>query len=392
MSHPLIDRSSDLRRLRDEGYELEIKSNYLLIHGIPYLGSDGSMWRGILVSELTLVGDITTTPSTHVVHFVGGYPCQRDGSPMPQIRHTSSNQQLAEGLIVNHSFSNKPPGGYLDYYHKMTMYIGNISGPAQSVDPSATAKTFTVVESEAEESVFNYIDTCSSRAGINLVSDKLKTRRIGIIGLGGTGSYVLDFVAKTPVSEIHLFDADLFLQHNAFRSPGAAAAEQLQPQPAKVEYFGHLYSKMHKNIIQHCKYIDASNADELRAVDFVFICVDRGSAKKPIIEKLEELGVPFVDAGMGIYETDNALGGIVRTTTSTPGQREMSKRRICLSDDDGDDDYSQNIQIAELNALNAALAVIKWKKLCGFYRDCGNEHHSLYTIDVDILTNEDYAA
>jgi antirestriction protein ArdC len=26
-----------------------------------------------------------------------------------------------------------------------------------------------------------------------------------------------------------------------------------------------------------------------------------------------------------------------------------------------------NIQIAELNALNAALAVIKWKKLCGFY-------------------------
>jgi tRNA A37 threonylcarbamoyladenosine dehydratase len=33
------------------------------------------------------------------------------------------------------------------------------------------------------------------------INDKLKPLRIGIVGLGGTGSYVLDFVAKTPVKE-----------------------------------------------------------------------------------------------------------------------------------------------------------------------------------------------
>jgi hypothetical protein len=37
-------------------------------------------------------------------------------------------------------------------------------------------------------------------------------------GLGGTGSYILDLVSKTPVNEILLFDSDDFLQHNAFRS------------------------------------------------------------------------------------------------------------------------------------------------------------------------------
>ena len=35
MSQPLISRSSDLKRLRDEGYELEVRGNYLLVHSIP---------------------------------------------------------------------------------------------------------------------------------------------------------------------------------------------------------------------------------------------------------------------------------------------------------------------------------------------------------------------
>jgi hypothetical protein len=55
----------------------------------------------------------------------------------------------------------------------------------------------------------------------------------------------------------------------------------------------------------------------------------------------------------------------------------------------GEDDYSSNIQIADLNALNATLAVIRWKKHFGFYRDLDREHHSTYTIDGNMLTNED---
>ena len=37
-----------------------------------------------------------------------------------------------------------------------------------------------------------------------MVTMKLELRKIAILGLGGTGSYVLYFVAKTPVREIHL--------------------------------------------------------------------------------------------------------------------------------------------------------------------------------------------
>jgi len=64
-------------------------------------------------------------------------------------------------------------------------------------------------------------------------------------------------------------------------------------------------------------------------------------------------------------------------------------KNIVFTDGAVNNDYSRNIQIADLNALNAALAVIKWKKLFGFYLDLDREHHSTYTIDGNMLTNDD---
>jgi hypothetical protein len=66
-----------------------------------------------------------------------------------------------------------------------------------------------------------------------------------------------------------------------------------------------------------------------------------------------------------------------------------TKGRITFTDGDGNNEYGRNIQIADLNALNAALAVIKWKKLFGFYRDLGDEYFSAYTSDGNSLINED---
>jgi hypothetical protein len=65
--------------------------------------------------------------------------------------------------------------------------------------------------------------------------------------------------------------------------------------------------------------------------------------------------------------------------------------RIPFADADPNADYSRNIPIAELCALNGALAVIKWKKLRGFYHDLGKEHFSALTLYTNSLVNEDIA-
>ena len=389
MSPPLVSRSRDLGRLRDEGYDLEVKSNHLLVKGIPYVNAGREVRHGTLVSELTLAGEVTATPGTHVAMFVGEHPCHKDGSEIAQIKHATGDQDLGNGLVVNHSFSNKPAGGYPDYYAKVTRYAEIISNPARAIDPEATAKHFRPVPTGCEESVFEYFDTASSRAGITAVTARLAVGQVGIVGLGGTGSYVLDLVAKTPVEEIHLFDGDRMLNHNAFRAPGAPSIAQLAEKPPKVAYFGGLYSRMRRGIVAHDYYITGTNVDRLRAMDFVFLCLDRGGEKRQIVESLLVWGIPFIDVGMGVELDGGTLGGIVRVTSVTPARCDHVPTRIPFPEDAGGDDYSSNIQIADLNALNAALAVIRWKKHLGFYRDLDREHHCTYTIDGNMLLGED---
>ena len=380
-----------MKRLRDEGYTLEIRAGYVLVKDVPYVNSKQEVQFGTLVSKLTLAGDITTRPGDHVAYFIGEHPCHRDGREIDRIKHSSGRSTLIDGVVIDHTFSAKPkPNGvYDDYFAKMTTYVDIVSGPAQAIDPTVKANVYSPIASDAEEAtVFNYIDTSSSRAEIDVLTKKLALERIAIVGLGGTGSYVLDLVAKTPVREIHLFDNDAYLQHNAFRSPGAPSLEELQAKPSKVAYLADIYSKMRRGIVAHRAFVDVGNVELLRQMDFVFLCLE-GTAKKFIVEQLEGFGISFVDVGMDVYMGEGSLGGALRVTTSTPEQRDHTRARISFSGSDDHNEYAHNIQIADLNALNAALAVIKWKKLVGFYLDYEREHHSTYTVELGLLTRED---
>ena len=326
----------------------------------------------------------------HTVHFIGDYPCDKNGSKITAIQHTTNTHELIPGLSVNHMFSNKPQSGYANYYEKMTTYASIISHPAIALDPNVTPKIFPAIASEGEDSVFRYVDTSSSRAGIAAVMGKLNNHKVAIVGLGGTGAYILDLLAKTNVGEIHLYDGDDFQQHNAFRAPGAAPIEDIEARLKKVEYYTRVYSRMHKHVIPHPHFVDSSNVEQIVAsAGFAFLSLDNGRAKRIIIERLHTSGVPFIDCGMGIYEVEGMLAGIVRTTTSTSNKKDHVIKHVHFTDDESNE-YTTNIQIADINALNAALAVIKWKKLCGFYVDLENEHHTTYTINGNTITNEEF--
>ena len=389
MSLQLISRSPDLARLRDEGFKVGVRAGHLVVDQVPYLNAQGELCFGVLASELTLAGNKTAKPSTHVVYFAGDYPCACNGQQLHKIAHQSHRRDLGDNLVVHHSFSSKPSAGFEDYHHKMTTYFALVSGPAQMKYPDQCRTEAVVCHTVDDDDVFEYLDTASSRSGINRVTNKLRIGKVAIVGLGGTGAYVLDLVAKTPVKEIHLYDGDVFLQHNAFRSPGAASIEQLREKPKKVYYYADAYSNMHKGIKCHAAYVDETNAHELENMDFVFLCVDRAAPRRMIVTQLQAGGVPFVDVGMGVVLEGDSLLGIVRQTACSAHKQNHTAVRLPLAGDGDDGPYTTNIQIADLNALNASLAVIKWKKMCGFYLDLEQEHHSTYTIDGNLLINEE---
>src|SRR5258708_20144233 len=183
MSQQLISLSPDLKRLVDEGYDIEIRSNYLLIKSVPYVNSSRQIKLGTFVSTLNLGGNKTVKPDTHVAQFAGDYPCNQDGSPIEQIRHQSAEARLGPDLVIQHSFSSKPKDGYQDYYDKMTTYVAIVTTPAQVIDHNVTPRTYPVLTCKEDESVFRYMDTASSRAGINMVANKLELAKIAIVGL-----------------------------------------------------------------------------------------------------------------------------------------------------------------------------------------------------------------
>lgn len=344
---------------------------------------------GSLLAALELsVDSKTVPPPDHTVMFSGDeFPCYANGTMISGIQCENKNEHILPDFHCRFRFSSKPSSGYRDNYLKFTQYILVMSGPVSSVDPTVTPRTFKKIHSELS-TVFNYYDTNAARSSTVKISQKLRDQKIAIIGLGGTGSYVLDFIAKTPVSEVHLFDGDEYLLHNSFRSPGAPSTDELNNNKAKVKYHYDIYSKMHKGIIPHDEHVLPENIALLNGMSFVFLCIDKGSAKKPIVEYLIEQGIPFIDTGIGVQKVDDTLIGAIRVTTVTPMMNSHVSRRIQMVDDDNDA-YSTNIQIAELNALNAALAVIKWKKLLGFYFDAVEENHSVFTIDTGLVSNED---
>lgn len=238
--------------------------------------------------------------------------------------------------------------------------------------------------------VFKYPDTNSTRAGIGSLNTKFEGQKIAIIGLGGTGSYILDLISKTHVSEIHLYDGDVFQVHNAFRAPGACSIDGFRDgKLMKVHYYAEVYSSMRNGIIPHPVYVDVSNINEFSAYDFVFISVDKNEVRSFITNALLELKIPFIDVGMGVTRKDDELLGTIRVTTATNEVNEHLGHRIG-TDEVAENEYATNIQIVELNCLNATMAVIRWKKMVGFYQDLKGEFNSLYFLNTGKLLNEDF--
>ena len=127
--------------------------------------------------------------------------------------------------------------------------------------------------------------------------------------------------------------------------------KKLQEIPRKVRHHAGRYGAMRHGIVEHDVDLGEGNVDALEGMDFVFICVDRGEAKRPVIEKLEQLDIPFIDAGMGLELVDDRLMGVVRVTASTPDKRDhvRGKKRIGLTGGGADGVYSQNIQICRVD-------------------------------------------
>lgn len=367
-SQELASRNPFIAKLHAQGYDLECINGYLVIYGVPYLNSAGELLHLDLVSALDLREQfLIDSPSDHKVYFSGVAPCNVDGT-LIKAGYRAEARRVSDQINCTHRLSSKPAGRdrYGSIEEKITHYIDLISSPAAYKFPGITPQRAIMKHREAPASPLKYPDSLSAREGIVELSHKLCKRRVAIIGCGGTGAYVLDYVAKTHLEEIHLFDDDIVHVHTLFRLPGVYGQNHLGLP--KVEVLASVYGEFHGGIKPHAERIENGNIDCLSGFDFVFICVDDGPSRQAIAQLCNTASVPFVDVGMGLNKGAGGLYGFVRTAGGDHNDFDrLNGTQYLPAQNAQDKEYRDQPQIAELNALNAAIAVIRFKQCMGFF-------------------------
>jgi hypothetical protein len=246
MSQQQISHNESLSQLQSEGYNVAVEDGYVLLRDVPYLTVDRQVKTCTLADPFN---DATGCPSGHTLWMAGDLPRDEHANVLANIfagnEIQDHNRVLSPELTLNWQFSIKLVGeGNVhipdtDYRSKFLRYIERIGMHVAAVGSDATARTYPIVSPDPDDtSVFRYLDTATVRANIAPIAKKLEQQRISIVGVGGTGSYILDLLAKTPVREIHLYDPDVFHQHNAFRAPGAASVEGVESQTKEGRLLG----------------------------------------------------------------------------------------------------------------------------------------------------------
>lgn len=369
----LASRNPFVRDLHELGYDADFVGGHFALYGLPYLDQAGALQHGDLFSPVNLGADYVIEPSsTHQVWWRGGRPHAMGGTALG-ISPTAATVQIVPDVVTDLAFSlkllddNHQRRNYVSFQEKIETYLDVIVRPAMAAHPSATPLRGIERRAAEQGSPLRFPDTSSANYGINDVADRLRGKKVAIVGLGGTGSCILDFIVRTHLDSITLFDDDKIHVHTLFRIPGVMGRSVIGK--SKVEALAKHYDTWHAGITPICERVTADNVERLGGLDFVFVSVDDGPSRCFLIDWLSNAGIAYVDCGMGLNRSfGGALNGVVRITgIDRPAYDRTVDTPYLPTVNSKDAEYRKQAQIIELNALNAALAVVRFKQHFGLY-------------------------
>ena len=348
---------------------------------------ESGVLRAVRVPCLLAGGVIGTCTLETSYNPTSGKPDNQIGGDVHAVRITTDEER--DGRV--YQADGTPIGNYVDGDDKTWSNISIKKGWQGSPEEDATAsdlihryaKHIVGAMSEAGYSETSFLaksgpfkipNTFEARAAIGPVQNRIRGQSIAIIGLGGTGAYVLDLIAKTPVQAIHLMDSDHVDWHNLMRAPGAPTDDEIEflkkNNLDKVEYYHAKYDSLREGIHTHAVRVDGSTrfAEFLSEypLDYAFVCIDQRKECDPprqdvVYASLSEAGIPFIDSGVSITLENDAVSGAVTTSSYDAGSLEW-QNAIPNARVDGNVPGYCNVQLPEVNALAASLAVMEWRR------------------------------
>ncbi|GMU83709.1 MAG: hypothetical protein AMXMBFR47_35790 [Planctomycetota bacterium] len=147
---------------------------------------------------------------------------------------------------------------------------------------------------------------------------RLADLRVVIVGLGGTGSRVLEMLVSLGVGErgwIALIDGDLVERSNLPRIPYATPADCGRAKVAVAAEHAQRRNANVRVIPARCDVALDCVPDTIRTADVIVLCVDRESSRSAVNEFAVRYGNPLTDVGCDVKDVDGRTiaGGQVRT-------------------------------------------------------------------------------
>src|SRR5215213_173551 len=156
----------------------------------------------------------------------------------------------------------------------------------------------------------------------------LRKLHIGVVGLGGTGSPVVEELARLGVGKISTFDGDSLEYSNVTRVYGSSTSDEgknkAQISAAHVKHIG-----MGTVVCTYPRHItDEGTAKRLRECDIIFGCTDKQAPRGILVQLALRYLIPVFDMGVKIDAPDQVIRGIDgRVTTIMPGEACLFCRR-----------------------------------------------------------------
>ena len=353
------------------GWTIDVHQNRVSIVGVPYRKKDGDTGRCQVTVETEDDGLTMSAPehgqgAAHTASLrgvVGGYAYQSNGEPVGNVLWTDSSNECVISIKLDE-------GEYADAWHGLFVYAASVAGEVGAAEREHIQRPFRF-EILGEDA----LDLVKWR-------DRERGQKIGIVGLGGVGLWILDLMSKTDVAEIKIWDGDEIEDRNLLRAPGWATQDAIGNN--KAEYFGERYQGMRTGISIVADYWRSEGTpNDFRDLSFVFVAVDKVDVRSAVCQKLVQTGVPFVDVGMGLERRDGQVRGSCQVFFSG---KEPERWHVGIPTAEGvaDRDYYE-LQLADLGALNAALAVGTWRRHIGQYEEEQKEWLIRYSIESNEL-------
>lgn len=129
----------------------------------------------------------------------------------------------------------------------------------------------------------------------------IERRRIGIAGLGGGGSHIVQQLAHIGFLNYVIFDADSVELSNLNRLVGATLEDADKKRP-KIEVASRVIRGLHPTASIEAIPLRWQGAPAaLRSCDLVFGCVDSFSGRQELEVALRRFLIPYVDIGMDVH-------------------------------------------------------------------------------------------